>query len=180
MSILFHGNGDDINSLSELGIGLDLSTASTGLFTVIDGNFERGVPQIVKCPDGPDRDKRMSDMVIDTIKHWSPKPSWAAIEEIYMGDNVKTLKKLQALRTRVEDYLKDAGIVVYTGYTAQIDSACGITGHLKRPQRKKATRRFAELLYGKLPEDAADALCVAYYGYHERRKDRWLAGDLTP
>lgn len=151
---------------NEHGLGLDLSTVSTGWFECYGDKLTGG--RLIKRDDI----FQMAAAVKMAIRE--AQPDWVAIEDIYIHPNAKfanpqTFKELAGLQFAVVELLHTIGTPYYLGHAASIDKACGIAPFLKRPQRKAATKRFAGMMGFEVSEDVADALAVLHWGMGERR-----------
>lgn len=152
----------------ERGLGLDLSTVSTGWFQCSGDTLQGG--KLIKA-DGVFPMAREVKMAIREYQ-----PHWVAVEDIYLNPNVRlanplTFKELAGLQYLVTELLWTIGVPYYLGHAASIDAACGIRGFQKRVARKKDVQAFAKQLGWEVPEDVADALAVLYWGRGVRRLD---------
>jgi Holliday junction resolvasome RuvABC endonuclease subunit len=158
----------------DFGVGLDLATKTSGLFFSVGSALRHG--EIIKAKSADE----MADQILlrlqggFLIDNAVCTPDWVAIENTFLGLNPQTKQMLDRLIGDVSGGVRRMGAKVYIGSTAQIDSVCGLVGHLKRPARKKATTALAESCGFVLPQDACDALAVNLWGRGEWRKDQWL------
>lgn len=101
----------------------------------------------------------------------------AAVEDPYLGQNVKTLKALQEATVRVVVRCEDAGLDVER-YSAQTwQSGFSLAG--KRDKRKDGSKRVAIMLGAPegISEDEADAVCLCEYARcHGRQLGLMLMG----
>ena len=89
----------------------------------------------------------------------------AAVEDCYLGKNVRTLKKLQDAQTRIVLACEAHGLDVRLIPPQEWQADLGLTGD--RDDRKFGAMRIAKILLGKqkiqLTQDMADAVCIADY-----------------
>lgn len=174
------------------GLGLDLATKKSGWFLISDeptaNGSLKGQGGVV---DAANWIEMARQTVLDVIVRYTPQ--WVALEDTYLNtrvrhDGSRSVKEAINPETRrLLDNLAGYVIVechtmrlpVYRGSAAAINAACGIAPFLNRQARKKDLRAFAERLGYLLPQDACDALAVAYWGLGEARKDQWLRTGAT-
>lgn len=154
------------------GLGLDLSTVSTGWFECDADNLLGG--RLIKADGVFTMAWAVRAALADT------QPEWVAIEDIYIHPNAKfanphTFKELAGLQYLVCEWLYQAHTPYYLGHAASIDAACGIKGFQKRAARKKDVQAFAKTLGFVVPEDVADALAVLWWGRAEHRRAQMVA-----
>lgn len=151
--------------MNDLGVAFDLGTEKTGLFIVGQGDFSRGRPIVIQTSANENRQFAMYEKILKIWETLAETPDWVCFEDVYLGKNPHTYRQLVGLRALVEYMVWSTPVPkIYAATTAAIDGSCNIA--YPKGSRKTATMGFAELLNGAMGQDAADALCVGYHGYH--------------
>lgn len=162
--------------MNNLGIAFDLGTEKTGLFIVRDGDFAKGRPITLKTSANEHRQFAMAEKIGAVLDQFTDeRPDWACFEDIYLGKNPHTYRQLVGLRAIIEHEIWRMPILrIYAATTVEIDGSCNLI--YPKGGRKAATMRFAELLNGAMGQDAADALCTGYHGYHVYKSEMIAEG----
>lgn len=155
----------------ELGVGLDLATHITGVFEA-RGEKLLGA-RLLKVPVSKPANERDWEVMAATVIALldAMHPDYVAIEDVYYKKNAETFKRLSLLAGGVRTWLVMHNIPCYVAKTSQIDSACNLETGNKKDSRKPSIVTFATRLGFNLPQDAADALAVLYWGMSARRMD---------
>lgn len=152
----------------EHGIGLDLATHVTGVFHAYDDTLAGA--QLIKVPSKDANDwERMADSIIDYLDR--TPPTYVCLESVFLGHSPKTLIQLAMLHGSVRTWCRRNAVLCYVATTAEIDARCNI----EHKGRKAQIRDFAKMLGFDLPQDAADALAILYWGKGEHRYARLVA-----
>jgi hypothetical protein len=88
----------------------------------------------------------------------------AYLEDCYLQNNVRTLKILQDIQTRIVVACEAADIPHHIIVPSEWQASYDITG--ERKERKLGARRVARMICGYEPktQDECDAVCIADYG----------------
>jgi hypothetical protein len=182
----------------EYGVALDLGTERTGWCRVLDDRIIGADVLVAKRVPPAKRDNstaaaqtaqsyalvcEMATAIRHRLTNSLPQLKWVAAENIYLAThqskdlrkatktNAHTHEILAALKFAVILWCFEHSVPYYQASTAEIDSACAIPSRLKRVDRKKQTVAFANAMGWTLPQDACDALAVAWWAKAQRRLD---------
>ncbi len=148
-------------------IGLDPGTGRLG-YAVIDAAGGRSACLVCGCAQPAEaklpgaRLAHLRDTIQELIKRWDPEQ--AVLEKLFFSTNVKTALAVAEARGMLLTLLSDHGIPVLEVSPQEVKS--GVTGKGNAP--KPQVQRMVTMIFGletvPKPDDAADALAIAYAG----------------
>lgn len=149
---------------SKVILGIDPGLATTGFAVIHDLEIlDFGVITTEKTLALSERlcliEKDISDLI---AKH---HPDEVYLEELFFGANTKTAITVAHARGVIMMSCAKAGIPVHTVTPNAVKSAVTGDGKADKRQVQDMVRRHFSLRSIPKPDDAADALAVAYYGF---------------
>jgi crossover junction endodeoxyribonuclease RuvC len=146
-------------------LGIDPGTATTG-FALLQTNkqqiqlLEYGCIKTSPATKMSERLNEIHQNLDEIIKKF--KPQKAAVEEIFFSTNIKTAIQVAQARGVILQKLASHQIEIFQFNPLQIkNSVCGY-GSAKKPEIQKMIQLIFKLENPPKPDDAADAIAIAY------------------
>lgn len=92
------------------------------------------------------------------------RPEQAVLERLYFGKNVQTAMAVAEARGMLLTLLADAGVPVLDVSPQEVKSGVTGKGNAPKPQVQRMVAMIFDLEKPPKPDDAADALAIAYAG----------------
>jgi crossover junction endodeoxyribonuclease RuvC len=157
-------------------LGIDPGTINLG-YGVVDGEEEMYMVDcgVIKLPARLPMEERLRSLYSELSKIIAKhKPSEVAIEEPFIGHNVRSAFAIGRAQAMAILAAANQGVPVYYYSPARIKKQITGYGQSDKQQVQEMVRVQLELSELPQPSDAADALAVAMCHIQQRRLNQWL------
>ena len=162
-------------------LGVDPGTVNLG-YGVVDGEEEMHIIDygVIKLPVRSSMEERLRSLYNELSKIIAKhKPSEVAIEEPFIGHNVKSAFAIGRAQAIAILAAVNQGLPVYYYSPAKVKQQITSYGQSDKQQVQEMVRVQLKLSELPQPSDAADALAVAMCHIQQRRLNQWLT-EHTP
>jgi len=146
-------------------IGIDPGTATTGFSILKKENgkiklLDYGCITTAPHQPLPDRLEQITDNLETLLIQWSPNT--AAIEELFFSKNIKTAMSVAQARGAILNQLNKKNIQIAEYNPLEIKNGICGNGRAKKKEIQKMVQLIFNLKKPPQPDDAADAIAIAY------------------
>ena len=152
-------------------LGIDPGLATIGVALLEDGELLHcGVIETGKDTEHSERLLEIAGKLHEYIREWDPDET--AVEQLFFSKNAKTAMKVSEARGVILMTVRESGSPVSEYTPVQVKQAVAGTGSADKEQVQKMVKILFRLKEAPKPDDAADAVAIAYCHQQNRKRHK--------